>query len=257
MGSAKKRFESDFTRQVRRCSGESSLACSFLYCAWERAAVGMGAGAQSPKVELGWAGKGNTVFLMEHYRKWATVLPTEPILEPHLQWPEALNALWFKCSPQRLANKEMCIFTPCSLPLFSQCIHSQAGQFLLCSLLETCFLGWSVSPLLLAWDLLSGPRHQFVNVSMIVCAQLCSTLCDPMDCSPPGSSVHGILQARILEWVAMPFSRESSWPRGRTQISRIAGRFFTFWATRKALETNVVSEIGYLIQTAQWLLKPI
>ena len=112
MGSKKKRFESDLTRQVRRCSGESSLACSFLYCAWERAAVGMGARAQSPKVELGWAGKGNTVFLTEHYRKWATVLPREPILEPHLQQPEALNALWFKHCPQRLANKEMCIFTP-------------------------------------------------------------------------------------------------------------------------------------------------
>ena len=44
-------------------------------------------------------------------------------------------------------------------------------------------------------------------------AQLCLTLCGPMDCSLPGSSVHGILQARILEWVAIPFSRASSWPR--------------------------------------------
>ena len=54
--------------------------------------------------------------------------------------------------------------------------------------------------------------------------QLCPTLCDPTDCSPPGSSVHGILQARILEWVAISFSRGSSWPRGWTRISRIAGR---------------------------------
>ena len=46
--------------------------------------------------------------------------------------------------------------------------------------------------------------------------QLCLTLCDPMDCSPPGSSVHGILQAKILEWVAVPSSRGSSQPRGRT-----------------------------------------
>ena len=52
-------------------------------------------------------------------------------------------------------------------------------------------------------------------------------LCDPMDCSPPGSSVHGILQARILEWVAIPFSRGSSQPRDRTPVSYIAGRFFT------------------------------
>ena len=52
-----------------------------------------------------------------------------------------------------------------------------------------------------------------------------------MDCSPPGSFVHGILQARILEWVAISFSRGSSWPRDRTQVSCTAGRFFTNWAT--------------------------
>ena len=52
------------------------------------------------------------------------------------------------------------------------------------------------------------------------------TLCDPMGCSPPGSSVHGILQARILEWVAISFSRGSSRPRDRTQVSHIAGRRF-------------------------------
>ena len=55
-----------------------------------------------------------------------------------------------------------------------------------------------------------------------VVSQLCLTLCDPMDyCSLPGSSTHGILQARILEWVASSFSRGSSWPRDRTQISCI------------------------------------
>ena len=54
-------------------------------------------------------------------------------------------------------------------------------------------------------------------------AQSYPTLCDPVDCSPPGSSVHGILQARILEWVAVSFSRASSWPRDRTRVSRIAG----------------------------------
>ena len=56
--------------------------------------------------------------------------------------------------------------------------------------------------------------------------QLCPALCDPMDCSLPGSSVHGILQARILEWVAMPFSRGSSQPRDQTHISCIVGGFF-------------------------------
>ena len=53
------------------------------------------------------------------------------------------------------------------------------------------------------------------------------TLSDPVDCSPPGSPVHGILQARILEWVAFPFSSRSSQSRDRTQVSCIALRFFT------------------------------
>ena len=68
----------------------------------------------------------------------------------------------------------------------------------------------------------------------VLVAQLCPTLCDPMDCSLPGSSVHGILQGRILEWIAISFSRGSSQSRDRTQVSCIAGRFFTIWATREA-----------------------
>ena len=56
-----------------------------------------------------------------------------------------------------------------------------------------------------------------------------------MDCSPSASSVHGILQARILEWVAIAFFQGSSWPRDRTRVSCIAGRCFTTWATREAL----------------------
>ena len=56
--------------------------------------------------------------------------------------------------------------------------------------------------------------------------QSCLTLCDPMDCSPPGSSVHGILQARILEWIAIPFSRESSQPTDQTWVFGTAGNFF-------------------------------
>ena len=66
-------------------------------------------------------------------------------------------------------------------------------------------------------------------------AQLCPILCDPMDCSLPGSSVHGIFQARILEWVAVSFSRRSSRPRDGTQVSRTVGRRFTVWATFRPL----------------------
>ena len=74
----------------------------------------------------------------------------------------------------------------------------------------------------------------FVLVDVLF-AQLCPTLCDPMNCCPPGSDVRGILQARILEWVAIPFSRRSSQSRDQTLVSCIAGRFFTIWATREAL----------------------
>ena len=69
-----------------------------------------------------------------------------------------------------------------------------------------------------------------VKVKVLV-TQLC--LCDPMDCSPPGSSICGILQAGILEWIAMPFSKGCSQPRDQTWVSHMAGKFFSIWATRK------------------------
>ena len=71
------------------------------------------------------------------------------------------------------------------------------------------------------------------GISVLVSAQSCLTLCDPMDCSLPGFSVHEIFQARVLEWVAISFSRGSSWPRDWTQVSCIAGWRFTLWATRE------------------------
>jgi len=70
--------------------------------------------------------------------------------------------------------------------------------------------------------------QSFIYISMCVSvAQSCPTPCNPMDCSPPGSSVHGILQARTVEWVAIPFSRGLFWPRDRTWVSHTTGRFFT------------------------------
>ena len=91
---------------------------------------------------------------------------------------------------------------------------------------QTCFL------------LLLSSRNMVHSCREIVCLLLgcllrfskCPTLCDPTDCSPRGSSVHGILQAGILEWVAVFFSRGSSQPRDWTCISCIAGKFFTDWA---------------------------
>ena len=96
----------------------------------------------------------------------------------------------------------------------------QPGQWRMLSVLP-------VLPLVLYWQ----KRKRKVLVT-----QSCPMLCDPMDCGPPGSSVHGVLQGRILEWIAMPFSRESSQPRNQMWASHTAGRLFTVWATRVALK---------------------
>ena len=86
-----------------------------------------------------------------------------------------------------------------------------------------------------------GVSNSVVQLS----AQVCPTLCDSMNCSPPGSSVHVILQARMLEWVAMPSSRESSWP-GYEPVSpaspALAGGFFTISATCESTLTHITCE---------------
>ena len=73
-----------------------------------------------------------------------------------------------------------------------------------------------------------------LNWSESEVVQSCLTLYNPVHCSPPDSSFHWILQARILKWVAISFSRGSSWPRDRTEVSHIAGRCFNLWATWEA-----------------------
>ena len=80
-------------------------------------------------------------------------------------------------------------------------------------------------------------------------AQSCPTLWDPMDCSLPGSSLHGILQARVLEWVTISFSRGSSWPRDRTLVSCIPGKHFNLWATREVKEYGTSIHICTFIHT--------
>ena len=88
--------------------------------------------------------------------------------------------------------------------------------------------------------------------------QLCAALYDPMDCSPSGSSVHGILQARILEWVAMPFSRESSWPRDRTHVSHISSIGRSVWSTSTTLEAPIKAlSISQLSTVTLWSSKHI
>ena len=78
--------------------------------------------------------------------------------------------------------------------------------------------------------------------------QLCLTLWDPMDCSSPCSSVHCTFQARILEWVAIPFSKGSFWPRDQIQVSCIAGKFFTIWATREASKDMSLRKLQEIVK---------
>ena len=80
---------------------------------------------------------------------------------------------------------------------------------------------------LFSYLFLPGLAAHMCILKKVSVPQLCPTLCNPMDCSLPGSSVHGILQAGILEWIAMPSSRESSQPKDWTWVSCIAGRLFT------------------------------
>ena len=77
-------------------------------------------------------------------------------------------------------------------------------------------------------------------------------LCGPMDCSLPASSVHGILQARILEQVAISFSRVSSQPRNQSQVSCISGRFFTIWAIREALQKGIFRAMKLYCVILHW-----
>ena len=109
----------------------------------------------------------------------------------------------------------------------------------------------------LQWEFLWFPlatfKYSITNYSHRVCllvTQLCLILCDPMHCSPPGSSVHGRLQARTLDWVAMTFSRGSSPSRDRTWVSCIAGRLFTIWAT------NYIPMLTYFITESLYLWLP-
>ena len=172
--------------------------------------------------------------------------------------------------PNHYVASQVGVGFSCALPQYLlHCLQSPVPLFyssVACRLLDSCVLltpsslpqsltqclyWWVCSK---HWMLIFNPLSCFsprpffppsisrVGYTQVLVTQLCLTLCDPVDCSPPGSSVHGILQARILEWVAIPFSRGSSWPRDWTRLSHTAGRFFRpeeffrfFWATRGAL----------------------
>ena len=123
-----------------------------------------------------------------------------------------------------------------------------------CSLLLTLEVLACISLLISNYKCLPIDKLWFILLSLVnmlkegcmnvKLPQSCTTLCDPIDCSPPGSSIHEILQARILQWVAMPSSRESSWPRIEPTYlmsPALAGGFFTTSATSVQFTHSLVS----------------
>ena len=88
---------------------------------------------------------------------------------------------------------------------------------------------------------------------LCVHAQLSPVLCDPMDCSLPDSSAHGIFKAKVLEWLAIFYSMGSSPPRDWAQVSCIAGRLFTVWAPRRVRNDNILHSYGTISQPCWYL----
>ena len=106
-----------------------------------------------------------------------------------------------------------------------------------------------ISPIEITTPMLCGSHGKQVWKRIGKCVEVldtqsCPTVCDPMNCSLPGSSIHGILQARILKWVAISFSRGSLRPRDWTQVSHITGRFFSIWAIWEAC-----SKMAFLLRS--------
>ena len=160
---------------------------------------------------------------------------------PAMRWPPGSASqspsewLWGNHSCQRTQTANH----PCLL-------QGQTEEFFL----KTFYFLWSTNKsrqtttqvsngqLLASPESLCIPRQSRLSLfRKLLVTQLCPILSRPIDCSPQGSSVHVILQARILEWVAMPFSRGSSQSRDWTPVSCIAGRLFTIWATREAFSS--------------------
>ena len=113
----------------------------------------------------------------------------------------------------------------------SYILYTHVSSYILYTHVSSYILYMHVSSYILYTHVSSYILYMHVKVLVV---QSCLTLCDPMGCSLPNSSVHGILQARILEWIAISSSRGSSRPRDQSWVYHIAGRFFIVWATREA-----------------------
>ena len=132
---------------------------------------------------------------------------------------------WTRLSMHAQLTKQLQLVTICYFLM----LHFASGQYSLVSGKMEIWLSTEYSAR--SKLLVSGNASE----SESEVAQSCLTLFDPMDCSLPCSCIHGIFQARVLEWVAISFYRGSSRPRDYTRISRIVGRCFAVWATREVL----------------------
>ena len=118
----------------------------------------------------------------------------------------------------------------------SRCFSGISFPF---SVIQQTFRIWSLVPLLFLNPACTSGSSWFTYCWSLMewnVAPSCPTLCDPIDCSLPGSSVHGIFQAIVLVWIAISFSSGSSRPRDRTRVSHIVDRRFTVWAIKSLLE---------------------
>ena len=147
------------------------------------------------------------------------------------QWPHLPNAIglsWFSFNPTPVIkhNGPRLLTLLKTFGLYNSA-HSSFPSSLFINLFSACDA--HQCPALALYRSHPLPDWALCSLISLKLAQSCLTLCDPMD-----YTVHGILQARILEWLVFPFFRGSSQPRDRTQVSCIAGEFFTRWATRDA-----------------------
>ena len=153
--------------------------------------------------------------------------------QPQWGFPWKLNLMWPLISGHTLSYHPLSFLakhmTPCETVLVSYwltCLsphengRSKRAWLFDSSLVHLQCLEQCLIHIRLSMHIFEGAKVK------VLIAQLCPTFCDPVDCSPPGSSVRGILQARILEWVAIPFFRGSPWPGDWTQVFCTACRFF-------------------------------
>ena len=130
-------------------------------------------------------------------------------------------------SPKEIRFCYVCSGVTSLLTIYS---HSLIHLFIHSLNSRVCWPSYGYLQQIQSWDLVSVLKEGPVcSPNMLLClvTQSCLTFCNPLNCSPPGSSVHGTFQARILEWVAISSSRRSFWPRDWTQVSCIAGGFLT------------------------------